>query len=171
MYMNHTVAPFAQMFDGELPFSEALPPSFASLVEPATAEAAVFSRGDPLLSNSVWRCGCCLRADTAGRPIGLTTLAREGTLYRVCTSCFLLCELQAAVTDGHLSLAVEEQVVTELRSLYTFVCGELCASARDGSRESERSGGTGQAPGSSEGRGRGRPSGLGSGSHARSASR
>ena len=168
--MNHTVAPFAQTFNGELPFSEALSPSFASLVEPTTAEAAVFSRGEPLLSNSVWRCGCCLRADTAGRPIGLTTLARDGTLYRVCTSCFLLCELQAAVTDGHFSLAVEEQVVAELRSLYTFVCGELSASARDGSRESERSGGTGQAPGSSEGRHWGSPSGMGAGSDARSSS-
>ena len=166
--MDRTVASFAQMSDGLLPFSEALPPSFASLVEPETAEAAVFSRAEPLLSNSVGRCGCCLRADTAGRPIGLTTLAREGTLYRVCTSCFLLCELQAAVTDGHLSLAVEEQVVAELRSLYTFVCGELSASARDGSRESQRSGGTGEAPGSSEGRHRRRPSGMGAGSNPRS---
>ena len=98
-----------QMFSGGPPFGEGLPPSFAELVEPATAELAVHSRGEAVLSNSAGRCGCCLRAEIPGRPIGLTTLAREGTLYRACTSCFLICELQAAVTDGQLSLA-EEQV-------------------------------------------------------------
>ena len=122
-----------QMFSGSAPFGKGLPPNFAELVEPATAEPAVFSRGEPLLGNSAWRCGCCLRAETPGRPIGLTTLAREGSLLRVCTSCFLVCELQAAVTDGHLSLAAEQQVVAELRSLYSFVCGELSTSACDGS--------------------------------------